>query len=273
MKHAIDEQARATVQELAALLQTQLDPSLLAEGTEEVFRFFNRVGAGAEYPRGEDGGRLRWQDKVIEQEIPVGSSVLDLGCGGGELLARLRDMKQVRGQGVELDADAVLQCVERGVPVFQANLDEGLSGFPDDAFDYVVLEETIQTLHRPAEVLHAMLRVGRRGIVTFPNFGYWQVRLDLAMRGRMPRTPWLPYHWHDTPNIHLCTIHDFLLWAERAGVRVVDGYVLNKGEVRKFRITDNLHAEEALFLIETDPDGGGVEPSDAMEQEFFDDPI
>lgn len=266
MKHAMDEQTQATVQDLVTLLQTQLDPSLLAEGAEEVFRFFNRVGAGATYPQGEDGQRLRWQDKVIEQEIPVGSRVLDLGCGGGELLARLRDMKQVRGQGVELDADAVLQCVERGVPVFQANLDEGLNGFPDDAFDYVVLEETIQTLHHPAEVLNAMLRVGRRGIVTFPNFGYWQVRLDLALRGRMPRTPWLPYHWHDTPNIHLCTIQDFLLWAERSSVRVADGYVLNKGEVRKFRTSDNLHAEEALFLIEKG-DGATAMSSGAIERE------
>jgi len=194
--------------------------------------------------------QLRWQDRLIEAIVPHGASVLDLGCGGGELLHRLIEHKHVRGQGVELDPAAVNQCVARDVPVVQADLDEGLRGFADQSFDYVVLEETLQTLHRPVAVLGEMLRVGRRGIVSFPNFGHWRVRLDLAVRGRMPISDRLPYRWHDTPNIHLFTLRDFLDWARQNRVRIVEAHALVDGAHRPLQPQDDLHAEEVLVVVE-----------------------
>jgi len=217
-------------------------------------------------PPSEEGAsmplRSRWQDAAIEDEIPEGASVLDLGCGRGELLARLARTKRARCQGVELDAEAAFECVERGVPVLQADLDEGLGGFPDRSFDFVVLEETLQTVRRPMRVLDEMLRVGRRGIVSFPNFGFWRVRFGLALTGRMPVTEKLPYQWYDSPNIHLFTLQDFTDWAARAAVRIVRGRVLADGVLRELRAEDNLHAEEVLLVLEreTSPPGEAAGP-------------
>ena len=179
-----------------------------------------------------------------------GCTVLDLGCGHGDLLKTLMAEKNVRGQGIELDPAAVSACVRRGVAVFQDDIYHGLSKFPDHCYDYVILEETIQTLDRPDQVMLDMLRVGRRGFISFPNFAFWQVRLDLAVRGRMPQTGWLPYNWYDTPNIHNLSIQDFLMWAEDEDINIVEGHVLANGEVRELRISDNLDAEEALLLVE-----------------------
>ncbi len=235
---------------LSGVLRERMDPALLKVGSGKILEFFSSVGASSKPVTDQDGRPLRWQDKVIEREIPVGSSVLDLGCGGGELLSRLIEMKKVRGQGLELDSAAVLECVRRGVPVFQSDIDAGLRAFSDNAFDFVVLEETLQTLRQPVEVLHQMLRVGRRGIVSFPNFAFWQVRADLLLRGRMPQTGWLPYHWYDTPNIHNLSLQDFLVLADELRIRIVDGFVLKDGEVRQLQVTDNLYAEEVLLVIE-----------------------
>lgn len=193
---------------------------------------------------------VRWQDDLIEKEIPKAASVLDLGCNDGLLLGRLSAKKRARVQGIELNTDSVGRCVERGVPVIHADLDAGLGGFMDKSFDYVILEETLQTLHRPIFVLGEMLRVGRRGIVSFPNFGYWRVRLQLAATGRMPVTDRLPYKWYDTPNIHLLTLDDFKSWARSGGIRVAKGYVLAEGLVREMGKDDNLIAEEALLVLE-----------------------
>ncbi len=191
----------------------------------------------------------RWQDAIIESILPRGASVLDLGCGDGKLLARLIESKSVRGQGIELDADAVFACVARDVPALQSDLNAGLRGFADGGFDYVILEETLQTLARPVEVLHEMLRVGRRGIVSFPNFGHWRVRLDLALRGRMPITDRLPHRWHDTPNIHLFTLADFRHWADERNVRIVEGHVLGDAGVRPLADGDDLFAREVLVMV------------------------
>jgi methionine biosynthesis protein MetW len=254
MKQRVNELGRTRLLELGAMFlnDSKVDPALLGAGVDKVLEFMKHVGSAAPRLKDADGNPLlRWQDAVIEEDLPDGCSVLDLGCGNGELLAHLIERKKVAGQGVELDPEAVAQCIERGVPVFQANLDEGLKGFPEKRFDYVILEETLQTLNRPAEVLREMLRVGRRGIVSFPNFGYWRVRLDLVVRGRMPVTEWLPHRWYDTPNIHLLSLQDFLEWGEEEGVRILHGHALAEGTIRDLEAEDNLHAEEVLLVFES----------------------
>lgn len=233
---------------IASLLR-QLDPAL---DEKEALAKAGNFAAGASTLASAlslPGRGSSWQDTLIEQIIENRSSVLDLGCGGGQLLDRLIRHKHVRGQGVELDPAAVFECVEGGVPVFQSDLDAGLKGFQDHSFDYVVLEETVQTLHRPAELLQDMLRVGRTGIVSFPNFGHWRVRIDLTLQGRMPVTPTLPYHWFDTPNIHLLTLKDFMDWALESKVRIVSGHALCEGAVRPLAERDEIYAEEVLLVI------------------------
>jgi methionine biosynthesis protein MetW len=192
----------------------------------------------------------RWQEEIISREIPMGASVLDLGCGDGFLLERLIRERNVRGQGVEIDPDQVFSCVDRGVPVIQADLGAGLRWCPDKAFDVVVLEETLQTLQSPREVLEEMLRVGKRGIVSFPNFAHYRVVVDLVARSRMPVTPRLPFYWYESANIHLLTLRDLLDWASLSGVRIVTGYVLVDGEPRELRPDDDLVAEEVLVVVE-----------------------
>lgn len=192
----------------------------------------------------------RWQEEIISREIPMGASVLDLGCGDGFLLERLMRERNVRGQGVEIDPDQVFSCVDRGVPVIQADLGEGLRWCPDKAFDMVVLEETLQTLQNPREMLEEMLRVGKRGIVSFPNFAHYRVVVDLAARSRMPVTERLPFHWYESANIHLLTLRDLLDWADTSGVRIVAGYVLVDGSPRELRPDDDLLAEEVLVVVE-----------------------
>ncbi|NPV51986.1 MAG: methionine biosynthesis protein MetW [Firmicutes bacterium] len=191
----------------------------------------------------------RWDHQVIYEIIHAGSSVLDLGCGDGELLSRLINDKGVQGQGVEKDVERVMECVVKGVPVYHADLDEGLAGFPDGFFDYVVLEKTLQVVHKPLFVLEEMLRVGRAGIVCFPNFGHRDIVESLVHTGRMPITPVLPYQWYDTPNIHLFTVNDFLDWARTKGVTVERGLSWANGRIRPFEERDALEAEEVLFVI------------------------
>ena len=193
---------------------------------------------------------LRWQEELISREIPMGASVLDLGCGDGFLLERLIRERNVRGQGVEIDPDQVFSCVDRGVPVIQADLGAGLRWCPDKAFDVVVLEETLQTLQNPREVLEEMLRVGKRGIVSFPNFAHYRVIIDLAARSRMPVTERLPYYWYESANIHLLTLRDLLDWASSSGVNIVSGYALVDGAPRELRADDDLLAEEVLVVVE-----------------------
>jgi len=225
---------------------SQLDPALLHWWTELLARIPALTGLN-QAGRPEAG---RWQDDIIAGLVEPRTRVLDLGCGNGELLARLRDERQVVGQGIELDPDAVSQCVERGVPVIQADLDSGLKGLPDKSFDVVICEETLQTVHSPKTVLTEMLRIGRRGIVTFPNFAHWQMRLDLAIRGRMPESPAFPHPWSESPNIHPLTLLDFQEWAHREHVSIAGGHVRVAGEVRSLQPDDNLNAEQVLLVIE-----------------------
>lgn len=192
----------------------------------------------------------RWQDPIIETLVPEGGCVLDLGCGDGKLLSRLMRTKHACAQGVEFDQESVLRCIESGVPVFHGDLDDGLRGFPNASVDVVILEETLQTLRRPVPVLDEMLRVGRRSVVSFPNFAHWKVRQAFGQGGRMPVTAALPHMWHNTPNIHLCSIRDFVDWAASADVRILEAYVLADGLSRVLREGDNLMAAEALFVLD-----------------------
>jgi len=164
----------------------------------------------------------------IADWIAPGSRVLDLGCGDGALLAYLRDVRQARGCGVEISDASVCACVARGVEVIQQNLEDGLALFGDAQFDTVVLSQTLQAMHRTEHILREMMRVGRDGIVSFPNFGYWPHGWSI-LRGRMPVTGQMPYTWYDTPNIHLCTLGDFERLAAKLGLRILARATFNHG--------------------------------------------
>lgn len=159
---------------------------------------------------------LRRDLELIAEWIRPGARVLDLGCGDGTLLAHLYTTKNVTGFGLEIDPDNIARCIARGVDVIQTDIDEGLQEFEGRGFDYVVMTQSLQALHYPERVLEEMLRIGREAITSFPNMGHWKCRLQLAIAGHMPVTRALPHHWYDTPNIHMCTVHDFeRLCAER----------------------------------------------------------
>jgi len=159
--------------------------------------------------------------------VPARARVLDLGCGDGALLHHLIREKDCDGHGVEISAEGFHACIDRGVPVIQADIDEGLGDYETDSFDVVVLSQTLQATHRPAFVLEEMMRVAPAAIVSFPNFVHWSLRLALLARGRMPSSRLLPYAWHDTPNIHLCTIRDFESLAAAEGLRITATVPLN----------------------------------------------
>jgi methionine biosynthesis protein MetW len=152
---------------------------------------------------------MRADLELIQDWIAPGSRVLDLGCGSGELLASLRDHKQVSGYGLEIDPDNIARCIELGVNVIEQDLDKGLSNFASASFDVVVMTQALQAVHYPDLLLKEMLRVGRECIITLPNFGHWRCRWYLATKGRMPVSEFMPYTWYNTPNIHFCTFEDF----------------------------------------------------------------
>ena len=162
---------------------------------------------------------------AIAAWIPQGASVLDLGCGDGSLLRYLNDTRKVRGYGVEIDDLNIVACIQNGVNVIQGDLESGLSGFESDAFDFVILSQTLQATRHTEALVQEMLRVGREGIVSFPNFGYWQNRLNV-LRGNMPVSKDLPYQWYDTPNVHLCTLHDFETFCAEYRVHIIERRVM-----------------------------------------------
>ncbi len=170
---------------------------------------------------------LRGDLSVIAQLINPGARVLDLGCGEGDLLAYLQANKDVNGYGLDVDSENIRICLEKGVNVIEQDLDDGLDNFGDDTFDMVVMTETLQSVRAPDHLLREMLRIGEECIVTFPNFGHWRCRMQIALQGRMPVAKHIPHSWYDTPNIHLCTFKDFENLCDDAGLTIIERQVVD----------------------------------------------
>ncbi|KMO30233.1 SAM-dependent methyltransferase [Methylobacterium tarhaniae] len=198
-------------------------------------------------------GSSRIDHLVMLNLVEPGSRVLDVGCGDGSLLALLRDRRGVDGRGIELSREGVNACLAHGLPVIQGDADTDLAAYPDDAFDYVILSQTIQATRQPKVVLEHLLRIGRRAIVSFPNFGHWRVRSELLLRGRMPMTDTLPDPWYETPNIHHCTIRDFVGLCRLVGARIERASALDaSGHPMRFALpwwVWNLVGTQGVFLL------------------------
>jgi len=197
--------------------------------------------------------QLRPDLQAIADMVAPGSSLLDVGCGEGELLAWLKEHKQVSGRGIELSQQGVHRAISKGLSVIQGNADTDLEFYPDNAYDYVVLSQTLQTLREPKAVLGQLVRISKHAIVSVPNFGYWKNRLYLACKGRMPVTKSLSYEWYDTPNIHFCTIADFAVLCDMLGLTVESRvYVNQHGIPSVFNnrgLFANLFGEQGIFMI------------------------
>jgi methionine biosynthesis protein MetW len=192
----------------------------------------------------------RYDYDLIASWIPERSRVLDLGCGDGVLMAGLAATNAAVGYGIEIDDGNVLASVKNSVNVLQTDIESGLANFEDNSFDFVILSQTLQAMRNAESVLNEMLRVGREGIVTFPNFGYWRHRLDI-LRGRMPESKALPYKWYDTPNIHLCTVKDFEDLCVTVGAEILDERVLHEG--RTVSVLPNLLGSLGVFRFRRKP--------------------
>lgn len=197
---------------------------------------------------------LRPDLAVIASLIAPKSRVLDVGCGDGALLSWLGEHRAVDGRGLEIDPARVQQALARGIAVTQGDVTTDLPHYPDAAYDYVILSQTLQTMHDPRQVLLDLVRIGRSAIVSVPNFGHWRNRLQLAFKGQMPVTQTLSYQWYDTPNIHFCTIRDFVRLAESLGIAISARVMVDaRGHRAKFRgqgALANLLGEQGVFLLE-----------------------
>lgn len=190
--------------------------------------------------------------KIILEIIENNSRILDLGCGDGTLLKLLKEKKNVKGQGIEISQDEVIKCLSKGLSVIQGNIDEGLKQFQTKSYDYVILNQTLQTTTNPEYVIEEMLRVGKKCIISFPNFAYWKVRLNFCLSGKMPKSRVLPFEWYNTPNIHLLTIKDFFEFTKNHGFKIIEGIYTTKANIRKgiqYNMFSNLLAQEAIFVV------------------------
>ncbi len=196
---------------------------------------------------------LRPDLRAIADMVTPAASVLDVGCGEGDLLSYLQQEKQIVGRGIELSQSGVNRCISRGLSVIQGDADIDLSYYPDNAYDFVVLSQTLQTLRQPKEVLQNLVRIGKHAIVSVPNFGHWKNRLYLAVNGRMPVTRSLSYQWYDTPNIHFCTLTDFVRLCESLNFTVEKSlFVTETGvssAVSKHPISANLFGQHGIFMV------------------------
>ncbi|MCQ9205049.1 MAG: methionine biosynthesis protein MetW [Omnitrophica bacterium] len=189
----------------------------------------------------------RLDHKIIYSIIEPKSRVLDLGCGDGELLAKLVEGKNIKAQGIELNNKAIYKCVERGLNVSHSNVDDGLKGYPDKSFDYVILNQSMQEAKKVDYVMKEALRVGKKVVVGFPNFAYLTARLRVFFKGKVPITPSLPYHWYSTPNLHFLSISDFRSFCLEKKITIIKAYYL--GEKKAIQILPNLFALNAIFII------------------------
>lgn len=189
----------------------------------------------------------REDHRIIADMIGEASTVLDLGCGEGDLLAWLARHKRIEARGVEIAPEKVRRCVELGLSVYQGDINQGLADYPDACFDYVILSQTLQVVRHPLELMREMRRVGRRIVVAFPNFGHWSVRLSLLCTGKAPRTGHLPYQWYDSPNIRVLTILDFEDLLRQEGLRAEQTCFLRRG--RRVASQPNLLADSAIYLL------------------------
>ncbi len=185
--------------------------------------------------------------RIILDWIKQSSSVLDLGCGDGELISLLVQEKHVRAQGIEIDEKAIYECVARGLSVFQQDIDTGLSEYVDKSFDYVILSQTLQQVRKPDFVLKEALRVGRQTIVSFPNFVHYPARFQIFFRGKVPVTPSLPHEWYETPNLHFLSISDFIEYCKQRKITIKDSTFIRKN--KRVRFFPNFFAELGMFLI------------------------
>ena len=198
--------------------------------------------------------KLRIELQLIAKMIDSGSRVLDVGCGDGALLDYLNYEKNVDGRGIELSSDGVNACVSSGLSVIQGDADQDLDDYPNQAFDYAILGQTLQATREPHNVLMNLVRIGKRAVISFPNFGYWRVRASLMFIGKMPQTEALSYNWYDTPNIHFCTITDFIVLCDSLGIEIENGIALDRvGRTREIGHSGmffaNLRGEQAIFLL------------------------
>ena len=187
------------------------------------------------------------EHRIIIDWVRQSSSVLDLGCGDGELTKLLVHEKQVRAQGIEIDEHAIHKCVAHGLSVFQQDIDTGLSEYLDKSFDYVILSQTLQQVKKPEFVLKEALRVGKQTMVSFPNFVYYPTRFQIFFRGKVPVTPSLPHEWYETPNLHFLSISDFTEYCTRKKITIEDTAYIRKN--KKVRLFPNFFAELGMFLI------------------------
>lgn len=197
--------------------------------------------------------QLRPDHAVIASLIVPNTRALDVGCGNGALLGWLRDHKQVDGRGIEIDPQQVHRAIAQGIPVIQGDVANDLPHYPDQSYDYVILSQALQAMADPVSVLNELVRIGKQAIVSVPNFGHWKNRLYLALFGKMPVTKTLSYEWYDTPNIHFCTITDFVMLAEKLGITIEDRIVVDtaghKGKFSGRGRWANLFGEQGVFLL------------------------
>lgn len=188
--------------------------------------------------------------EIIASLVNDGSRILDLGCGDGSFLRRLKDEKNISALGLEIDEDSIVRCIGNGVPVIQGDLNDTLDYLPDNSFDLAILSHTLQETRRPDRLLKDIVRIGKQAAVSVINFGHWRCRLQVMFKGKMPRSSQMPFQWYDTPNIHFCTLKDFRGLCNDLGIRIVAEYPVSGRYPRMTRRKPNLFAIGSVFVLE-----------------------